>query len=71
MAKEKQLNSPKNIKSTTVALILFGLLVVFRLLIETLNWDWSLRVYPILLFILVACYMGIREQRIKATEYLT
>lgn len=71
MAKEKQLNSSKNIKSTTVALILFGLLVVFRLLIETLNWDWTIRVYPILLFILVAGYMGIREQRIKSREYLT
>ena len=71
MAKEKQLNSSKIIKSTTVALILFGLLVVFRLLIETLNWDWTIRVYPILLFILVAGYMGIREQRIKSREYLT
>lgn len=50
--------------STTVTIYLLLILVVFRLLTDTLEWDWGLRIYALLLASVLACFVGIRNQRL-------
>ena len=48
-----------------------AILVIVRLLINTLDLDWELRIYPILIVLIAAAYLGIREQRFNSSEELT
>lgn len=51
-----------------VVLCALFLLILFRFAMDALQLDWELRVYPLLLFVLLIVYTGVRSQRIKQME---
>lgn len=54
----------------TIAIYLGLATIVFRLLIETFEWDWGIRIFPIILFILIVSFVGIRKLKSNSTEKL-
>lgn len=61
----------KTFGNMTIAAAGIGILILARLLINTIGLDWEWRLYPILFVLMIAGYLGIREQRLKANEELT
>lgn len=51
-----------------VVLIAIIVLILFRFTLDAMQLDWGLRVYPLLLFVLLIVYSGVRSQRIKQIE---
>jgi hypothetical protein len=56
------------LKSINVAVASLFLLILFRFAMDTFQLDWGLRIYPLLLFVLLIVYAGIRSNRLKQIE---